>query len=229
MKKTILIVDDCHDITKLISIFLEKTYDVLLAHNADEVFKILESKCPDLILLDVALPGMNGFEICSEIRSNSNFHGIPIIFVSTQAEDRNQVMAYKLGADDYIAKPFTEAKLRAVVDSKLKRIEVNNEGPSIIALGHLIYELQTNKVTINEIEINLTPKEREILKYLLISKGKFIKRESIIQKVWPTGNSVTNRAVDNHISNLRKKIEMAKIDIVSQMNNGYKIILSSNG
>lgn len=201
----ILLVDDEKDILEFLTYNLEKEgYNVVTADNGKKALEIAKRILPDLIILDVMMPEMDGIEACEIIRNDSEIGNALIVFLSARGEDYSQVAGFNAGADDYITKPIKPKLLKSKIKSLLRRIS-QDEG-EVIKIGSLIIDRSGYKVSLNGKDISLPRKEFELL-FLLGSKpGKVFKREFILESVWGKDVVVGDRTIDVHIRKLREKI-----------------------
>lgn len=213
MKKgKVLIVDDEINITELIAVNLEDEFNVICCYDGLEAVDIASREIPDIILLDIMLPGIDGFEICRKIRSNKDTSKIPIIMLTVKREEKDKVMGLKIGADDYITKPFSINELLARIDAILRRV-VNvisnneNRNSDIIQIGDI--EIDNNKYEVKKKGsiIELTLREFKLLQTLVKHKGELLSRETLLREVWGYNNAGDSRTLDVHIRKLRKKLE----------------------
>lgn len=204
----ILVVDDDLNIRNLISLYLKNDgYDIKLAADGTEAIDLVENTDFDLIILDIMMPKLNGFETCLEIRKN---HNMPIIFLSAKDEDVSKIEGLTLGADDYVTKPFNSMELLARVKAHLRRRFVfndDNRDRDVIRVNDMTINVSTHKVMIGEDEVKLTPKEFEILKTLAMNKGVVFSVEKLYETVWKESFAVSDTSIVVHITNLRQKIE----------------------
>ncbi|HMQ48788.1 MAG TPA: response regulator transcription factor [Saprospiraceae bacterium] len=219
----ILIVDDEPDILEFLKYNLEKEeYNVFTARNGMEGIKKAEEVLPDLIILDIMMPKMDGVEVCRYLRSKPEFDKTAITFLTAREEDYSQIAALDVGGDDYITKPIRPRVFLSRIKALLRRSERNDqqEEPNQLTIGDLIIDKERVSVIRGESEIELAKKEFELL-YLLISKpGKVFSREEIFNKVWGTDVIVGNRTIDVHIRKLREKIGDDYIKTIKGI--GYK-------
>jgi len=214
----ILVVEDDQEIQELIKQFLmTQQYKVIVASDGLEGMKQFNKQSFDLILLDVMMPNLNGFEVAKMIRSQSN---IPIIMLTALEEEQDQMKGFDLGIDDYITKPFSFHVLMRRVEAVLRRS--NNQSTD----NHFVFrELHVNgdayKVYVNKDEVTLTTKEFEILQLLLQNEKKVLTRENIVEKVWGYEYAGDTRMIDTHMKNIRKKLDIPYIKTVKGI--GYKI------
>ena len=224
MKKTstkILIVDDDPDIIEILTYNLSNEgYNVKSAVNGIEALKKAKKFIPDIILLDVMMPEMDGIEACSNLREIESLSKSMIIFLSARGEDFTQIAAFDAGADDYINKPVKPKILLKKISSISRRILSENNNTSNIIFGSLVIDRESYTVTLEKDEIALPRKEFELL-YLLASKpGKVLTRDEIMFKVWGTQVVVGDRTIDVHVRKLREKIGEKYIKTIKGV--GYK-------
>ena len=224
MKKTstkILIVDDDPDIIEILTYNLSNEgYSVKSSVNGVEALKKAKKFIPDIILLDVMMPEMDGIEACSQLREIESLSKSMIIFLSARGEDFTQIAAFDAGADDYINKPVKPKILLKKILSISRRILSENNNTSNIVIGSLVIDRESYSVTLEKDEIALPRKEFELL-YLLASKpGKVLTRDEIMFKVWGTQVVVGDRTSDVHIRKLREKIGEKYIKTIKGV--GYK-------
>ena len=219
----ILLVDDEPDILEIISYNLKSNgFEVFTALNGVKALKKAKSILPDLIILDVMMPEMDGIETCEEIRKIPELNDTIITFLTARSEDYSQLAGFDAGADDYINKPIKPKLLVGKVKSLLRRLNKNKvtESKNVINVGDLIIDREEYKITLNKNEIILPRKEFELL-YLLASKpGKVFKREVILEKIWGHEVVVGDRTIDVHIRKLREKLGDTRIKTIKGV--GYK-------
>jgi len=206
--RRILIIEDEAVIRKAIRMACEKEgYEVVEAENGMEGLRLTETAKPDLLLLDLMLPDVSGFDVCREIRKSGS--GVPIIILSAKTEEIDIVVGLEIGADDYIAKPFEIRELAARVNAKLRRQRTTQSQvrPGRLKFPGLIVDIGRHEVLRDGESVNLTPTEFDLLALLSASPGRVISRSEMIQKVWGQGADLDLRSVDAHVYRLRRKIE----------------------
>lgn len=216
----ILVVDDENDILEFIQYNLKKEgYEVHLAHNGQEAINVGKKIKPDLILLDVMMPVMDGIEACKQIKEDSDFDQTFVMFLTARAEEYSEIAGFNAGADDYIAKPIKPRVLLSRISAILRR-KNKTVAETRITAGDIIIDRETFLVYKGDEKIQLARKEFELL-YLLASKpGKVFTREFILEKVWGDEVLVVDRTIDVHIRKLREKIGDDYIGTVKGV--GYK-------
>lgn len=217
----ILIVDDEEEMRDLISMYLQNSgYQTSEAEGYQEMERRLSGKQPDLILLDIMLPGMDGFEICEKLRKVSD---IPIIFLSAKGEEWDKVKGLRIGADDYIVKPFSPGELVARIDAVLRRASNGENRDKVMEHGNFWMDEEQRKLIVEEKEVHLTFKEFELLRVMMKQPGKVFTREELLDKVWDMAYQGGLRTVDTHIKTLRMKAgETAGSYIQTVWGCGYK-------
>jgi two-component system, OmpR family, alkaline phosphatase synthesis response regulator PhoP len=216
----ILVVDDENDILEFIQYNLKKEgYDVHLAHNGQEAIDIGKKIKPDLILLDVMMPVMDGIEACKIMKSDSSFDKTFIVFLTARAEEYSEIAGFNAGADDYIAKPIKPRVLISRISAILRR-KNKDVVEAKLTVGDIIIDRETFLVYRGEQKIQLARKEFELLFLLAGKPGKVFTREFILEKVWGDEVLVVDRTIDVHIRKLREKLGDAYIGTVKGV--GYK-------
>lgn len=221
MKEKILIVDDEERMRKLIGAYLKREgYETIEAENGIDVLKILKSEEIHLIILDVMMPVMDGFTACREIRKSSN---LPIIFLTAKGENEDELLGYELGTDQYVKKPFDIRILMAKVKSLINRVYYSEpEKKKRFYFDGLHIDELAYKVTLNEVHLNLSPKEYELLLYFSFNNGIVLTREKILDSVWGMDFQGDYRTVDTHIKRLREKLGEKAYLISTVRGVGYK-------
>lgn len=208
-KELIYVVEDEQHIQQLIKYNLETSgYRVQVFNDGESSLETYESDRPDMFILDIMLPGIDGLEVCKKLRANPKTKNIPIIFLSAKGEEFDRVLGLELGADDYITKPFSVRELIARVKSLFRRTysTVNSED-AIIKCGDIVIDCTRHEVTKNNNKIELPLKEYELLKLLALNPGIVMSREYLFEKIWGFDYFGETRTVDVHIRYLRQKVE----------------------
>jgi len=212
----ILVVDDDKNLLEVIKYNLANDgYSVVLAETGTQAIEMARREKPDLIILDVMLPGIDGFEVCRILRKEMS---VPILILSAKTDEIDKVVGLELGADDYISKPFSVRELMARVRASIRRGQVAEQQssaktleetkPRTILKGHdLVVDTVRHQVTLKGAPLNLTPKEFELLSFLMQGKGQVFSREQLMEKVWGYTFDGSKRTVDVHMRWLRQKIE----------------------
>ena len=221
MTKTILIVDDEYRIRRLISDYFKKEdFLVIEAENGEEAIIKFKNNTLDLIILDVMMPKLNGWEVCRIIRKSST---IPIIMLTAKAEEEDELLGFELGVDDYITKPFSPKVLIAKTKALFKRIEsVNDVSNQPLVIEALVIDELSHRVTLKDEDVNLSPKEYDLLLYLVKNKGIALSRDMILNNVWGYDYYGDLRTVDTHIKRLREKLKDNADYISTVRGSGYR-------
>ncbi|MGC7870365.1 response regulator [Desulfosporosinus sp. SYSU MS00001] len=205
---TILVVDDEEPIQELLRFNLEKEgYQVRVAKDGPEALASIEKEQPDLLVLDVMLPGMDGLEVCRRLRLNTKFQQIPIIMLTAKGEEIDKVLGLELGADDYMTKPFSPRELLARIKARLRRLNIPEDTEAMIVRGELRIDINGFRVLIRGEEVELTPKEFELLRVFAAHPGKVYSRDELLERIWGYEYHGDTRTVDVHVRHLRLKIE----------------------
>lgn len=205
---TVLVVEDQAEMLDLIRLYLQSSgFEVIQAQDGSAALQVVKERPIDLVLLDIMLPGRDGWEVCREIRQRSF---VPIIMVTAKAEEVDRVLGLELGADDYVTKPFSPRELVARVRALLRRIgfyQQEQGSPDAVSLGSLLVEGRTRRVVLSGKRLDLTSKEFDLLWFLVLHRGQVFNREQLLEQVWGQSYDGTYRTVDALIKRLRRKIE----------------------
>jgi two-component system response regulator VicR len=206
MKRKILLVEDEATLLKALKFNLEKEgFTVTIAMDGEEALQAVEEDMPDLIVLDIMLPKVDGFEVCRRLRRRYN---IPIIMLTARDEDIDKILGLELGADDYMTKPFNNRELLARIKAILRRADSHSgAGNKVIKAGGLLIDLLKHRVSVNGREVGLTSKQYSLLSFLASNSGRVYSREQLLEQVWGKNFKGDARTVDVHIRHLREKIE----------------------
>lgn len=208
MKTKILVVDDEKDILELITYNLQKEgFYVEVSPDGEDALKKIRSDRFDLVLLDLMLPGMQGMEICRNLKSGDDTASIPIIMLTAKSEELDKVLGLEMGADDYITKPFSPRELVARIRAVLRRAREAPEQERVINVGDLVINTDTYQVMKKDRPIQLSATEFRLLVYLVQKKGRVFNRDMLLDAVWKDEAFVEPRTVDVHIRRLRSRIE----------------------
>ncbi len=233
MQKTILVVDDEQDIVDLISYNLSKEgYEVATASNGTDAVMLAQRLRPDLVILDIMMPGLDGFEVCRTLRQDPSLQTTAIVFLTAKAGEIDQILGLELGADDYIQKPISPRVLLARVKTIFRRgsDRVRTEtvaAPELLRIGSIEVNRQNYTVKIDGKETFFPKKEFELLAFLASNRGKVFSREALLRRIWGESVYVIDRTVDVHVSKVREKLGKhgARIETVKGV--GYRF--SENG
>lgn len=220
----ILIVDDEPEVAAVVAAIVRREgYEPATAANAETALKQVDARPPALILLDVMLPGMDGFEFLRALRRRSE---VPVIFLTGKGEELDKVSGLRLGADDYVAKPFSPQELMARIAAVLHRSgSPQSPASTVVRFGHVEVDLERRELRVAGHPRDLTPKEFDLLACLIRAQGKALPREEILEKVWgyEKGLDLSTRTVDQHVARLRRKLRGERGRIVTVSKNGYRI------
>jgi DNA-binding response OmpR family regulator len=225
-EKLITIVDDEEDIVKLVSHHLKREgFKVKEFHNGRDFLSYIESVVPDLAVLDIMLPGIDGLEICRILKNKSTTASVPIIMLTAKASEADVVVGLELGADDYIVKPFSPRELVARVKTVLRRTGTKESDDNIIKIGPLTINTEKYEVSVDNDKVLLTTTEFKILEVLADGKGRVFTRDQLLKKkrLWGDDKLVYDRTIDVHIKNLREKLGAAGNMIKTVRSIGYKL------
>ena len=224
--KKILIVEDEQDIAELVRHYLEKEgFHPSIAKTGLEALNLVGSTHPDLVILDLMLPQMDGFEVCKALRQKPETALLPIIMLTAKNEESDTVVGLELGADDYVTKPFSPKALIARIKSLFRRVErTNHPKPMSLTYGQLHLDLTRHEAKVNGKEVLLTAKEFGLLEHLLRHPGRVLTREVLLNQVWGYDYYGTTRTVDVHIRRLKVKLPLLNDTIVSIKTLGYKLL-----
>ena len=224
MSEKILLVEDDDKIRNIVCEYFQAKsagqLEVIGAATGEEGMEFIQNGSFDIVLLDVMLPGIDGFTMCRRIRKTVD---VPIVFLTAKIREEDRLYGYEIGCDDYICKPFSFAELYAKVNVLLKRANKTNDDKTI-KCGSISLNTVSLILTVDGLEIELPPKEFEILYYLMQHKGWVVSRETLLNRIWGDEAYVETRVVDNHVKNLRKALGEAGAQIKTIVSKGYKLV-----
>lgn len=226
----ILIVDDEKDIVELVAFNLEKEgHGVLKAHDGERALQIARAKAPDLIILDLMLPGIQGIEVCKRLRRDPATAMVPIIMLTAKGDEIDRVLGLEVGADDYVTKPFSVKELMARVKAVLRRAEMRREAENgeVFVFPGLRIDLKSYDVRVEGRRVELSPTEFRLLTFFARNPGRVFTRDQILDRVWGDEAYVEPRTVDVHIRRLRAQLERGgggSERIVTVRGAGYKFL-----
>jgi len=207
--KTVLIAEDEADIRHLMTIYLQREYNVISYANGEEALEGIVENTPDIVLLDILLPGMNGFQICESLREKNI--NTPVIFLSAKREQNDKIRGLEIGADDYMTKPFDPGELMARVKANLRRTnqEANTKekGKQMLRSGNLQIDIERYAVMVSDNPVHLSTKEMQLLILLASNPNRVYSTEQLYDLIWGEDHFGDLKTVSVHISTLRKKIE----------------------
>lgn len=231
-KPIILVIDDEENVCELITLYFGKSgFEVVCSGDGAEGMEMIKSHSPELVILDLMLPGIDGLEVCKEIRRSSS---IPIIMLSARVDEVDRVLGLEMGADDYVTKPFSPRELLARVKAVLRRASYvpGPDDQQILTIGGLQVSKISREVLIYDQKLELTPKEFDLLWYLATNRNRVFTREQLLEHVWAYQEFFGDeRTVDQHIKRLRRKIEIpgSPCRVSTIWGVGYKFEVRENG
>ena len=220
----VLLVDDEKDITALIAYHLEREgFRVLQAHDGLQALEVIKHERPGLLVLDLMLPHLSGLDVCRRLRREPETARLPILILTAKAEETDKVLGLELGADDYLTKPFGPRELVARVKALIRRSE-EVSAEEVVKAGSLEIDLGRYTVAVRHRAIELTAKEFDLLKTLILAKGRVLTREYLLERVWgyDRASEIESRTVDVHVRRLRGKLGPEAKRIVTVKNVGYR-------
>lgn len=219
----ILIVEDDKNISKLVKYNLEKAgYDAIAVLSGEEAFEVLDRQQVDLIILDIMLPEVDGFEVCRLIKQTPQFRNIPIVMLTAKGEEVDRIVGLELGADDYVVKPFSPRELILRIKAILRRRRIEEPEKDILTCGILNVDIPRHRVTVGSKEVVLTPMEFKLLVMLMKRRGRVQTRDGLLSEIWDIHDKVYTRTVDTHIRRLRQKLGKAGKFIETVTGLGYR-------
>ena len=224
MSQKVLVVEDDINIAELLRLYLEKDgFEVKIAHDGGEGLKLAESEQPDLVLLDIMLPGEDGIAVLRRLRSSPVTADIPVIMATAKGSEYDRVVGLDLGADDYLSKPFGMMEMVSRIKAVLRRASPKAAAPAVLSLGEISLDPTRHSVSSGGREVVLTLKEYDLLKLLLEHPGQVFTREHLLSSVWGSDFIGESRTVDVHIGTLRTKLGAAGRHIQTVRGVGYKL------
>jgi DNA-binding response OmpR family regulator len=225
----VLVVEDDPDIAQLVAHYLEKSgFSVDLLANGRDALTSVAARVPDVLVLDLMLPGADGLEICRVLRGNSATAGIPIIMLTARAEESDRVVGLEIGADDYLAKPFSPNELVARVRALVRRAQrvPSAQGPAgkPVTYGSVVIDPERHTITDAGESVTLTAKEFLLLEYLLQHRGRVLSRDVLLTDVWGYRYTGGTRTVDVHVRRLREKLPLLSKALTTVKQFGYKLL-----
>jgi two-component system alkaline phosphatase synthesis response regulator PhoP len=221
----ILVAEDDPDIASLLAHYLQKAgYEADVVSSGKDVLPRIRKTPPDLLLLDLMLPGQDGLEVCRAVRADDNTAGIPIIMVTAKGEESDRIVGLELGADDYITKPFSPGEVVARVRALLRRATRSATAGNRLSYGPISVDVERHIVRIDDTEIRLTAKEFLLLQYLMQHRGRVLSRDLLLTDVWGYSYTGGTRTVDVHVRRLREKVPFLEDALVTVKQFGYKLM-----
>jgi DNA-binding response OmpR family regulator len=222
-KGTILVIDDEKDLLELVRYNLEKEhFDAIVTSDGASGLEIAVRHRPDLIVLDLMMPGMDGLEVCRELRADSRTARIPIIMLTARATEADRVVGLEMGADDYVTKPFSPRELVARVKAVLRRSAMQEEPQEVIRHGGVVIDVKRHEVTADGVPVTLTATEFRILQFMASRPGRVLSRDEIIDAALGRDAAVFDRTIDVHMTSIRRKLGKHGDQIETVRGFGYK-------
>ena len=226
MPKHVLVVEDEPDTAELIELHLKNDgYRVTVAGDGDQALKKVHKHMPDLVILDLMIPEINGVEVCKFIRKDTATQSIPIIMCTAKTGEIDKILGLELGADDYVTKPFSPRELLLRVKNLIKRSDSSNvKADERLVIGEIVIDKNTHEVKVDGQTIDLTATEYKLLILFTEKIGRVLSREVILSDIWGYKNDIETRTIDMHIQRLRNKLLSSENSIVTVRGFGYKFI-----
>lgn len=231
MKEKILIVDDEKDIVKLLDYNLKKeNFRTIAAYNGNKALELAGREHPDVVILDLMLPDVDGLEVCRMLKKDAKTSSIPIVMLTAKGQEADKIVGLELGADDYVTKPFSPRELIARIRAVLRRLKEKERLPEAFEAGDLMIDFSKIWVGVKGKPVDVTAKEFELLKALIKASGRVLSRDYLLNAIWGMDQSleIQTRTVDAHITTLRKKLKGEARRIVTVKNYGYRFEIDDN-
>jgi len=220
---TILVIDDEKDLLELVRDNLEKEhFDVICARDGASGLQIARDHLPDVVVLDLMMPGMDGLEVCRQLRADARTAHIPLVMLTARSTEADRVVGLEMGADDYIVKPFSVRELLARIRAVMRRSSRTEQPARVIRAGAVVIDSDRHEVTCNGVPVQLTAAEFRILHYLASHADRVMSRDQIIDAALGKETAVFDRTIDVHITSIRKKLGPAAAHIETVRGFGYK-------
>jgi two-component system alkaline phosphatase synthesis response regulator PhoP len=221
----ILIAEDDHDIAELISHYLTKAgWSVYVASTGDQALAYVRNHEVDVVILDLMLPGMSGFEVCKALRAERTTAHLPVLMLTARTDEADRVKGLELGADDYISKPFSPNELVARVRAVVRRARRAEPAAQVLRLGPIEVDLSKHTVSNDGVEVKLTAKEFLLLQFFLEHRGRVLSRDRLLEDVWGYRYTGGTRTVDVHVRRLREKLPVLVDALTTVKQFGYKLV-----
>ena len=226
MSRILVIEDEAAILRGLKDNLAAESYEVITAADGAEGYRLSQEGKPDLIILDLMLPKLSGYEICRKLRAESSH--VPILMLTARGDEADRILGLDIGADDYVSKPFSVRELLARVRALLRRSDPHNAGVEQLTFSDVVVNFPQFEARKRGQPVEMTPKEFGVLRYLAARAGKVVRREELLEEVWGYENYPTTRTVDNHIASLRAKLEEDPAEprhLLTVHGVGYKFVL----
>jgi DNA-binding response OmpR family regulator len=223
VSKRALVVEDDPDIVELVSHYLAADgWGVEASHDGRRALERLRSGAFELLILDLQLPGMDGLELCREVRSDERLRGMPVVMLTARSEEADRVVGLELGADDYVVKPFSPKELVARIHSLFRRLE-RQEEPARLVFGPVELDRERHTVRLEGAPVHLTAKEFALLTALIEARGRVLSRRALLEQIWGYTYAEGTRTVDVHVRRLREKLPSLAPHILTVKSLGYRL------
>jgi DNA-binding response OmpR family regulator len=226
MSRILVVEDDAAILRGLKDNLTAESYEVITAADGAEGYRLSREGKPDLIILDLMLPKLSGYEICRKLRAEGSH--VPILMLTARGDEADRILGLDIGADDYVSKPFSVRELLARVRALLRRSDPHNAGVEQLTFGDIVVDFPQFEARKRGQPVEMTPKEFGVLRYLAARVGLVVRREELLEEVWGYENYPTTRTVDNHIASLRAKLEEDPAEprhLLTVHGVGYKFVL----
>lgn len=225
MKSRILIVDDEPDVLELLRFNLKEAgFDVVTADNGNDALQKTRQEHPDLVVLDLMIPEIDGLEVCKCLRADASTAAIPILILTAKSAEIDRVLGLEFGADDYVTKPFSPRELILRIKNVIRRRQTEAEVMDQYQVGNLVVDIPRHQVTLRGREIDLTATEFKLLAVLVQRRGRVQSRDKLLQDVWEYDSPIDTRTVDTHMRRLREKLGPAAKFLGTVRNVGYRFV-----
>jgi two-component system phosphate regulon response regulator PhoB len=226
-RKKILVVDDERDLVELIALNLQRSgYEYLVAHDGNTGLEMARKQSPDLIVLDLMMPGMSGQDVAARLKGDPATATIPILMLTAKSEETDIIVGLSMGADDYVTKPFSMKVLMARITAVLRRRSSGEASQGVLISGQVLIDQSKHEVTVHGRPINLTPTEFKLLTALFSARGRVLSRDQLMDRAMGTDVFVTDRAIDVHITAVRKKLGEFAWMVHTVRGIGYRLLES---
>ncbi|HVI24238.1 MAG TPA: response regulator transcription factor [Myxococcales bacterium] len=221
----VLVVEDEKDLADLVQFNLQKAgYETLSARSGDEALAISRTRTPDLVLLDLMLPGIPGTEVCRQLKSSQRTRNVPVIMVTARAEEVDRVVGFELGADDFVSKPFSMRELILRVRAVLRRGDDGGSDVLQESIGPVRIDVAAHRAFVGESEMQLTALEFNLLSTFMSRVGRLQTRETLLRDVWGMSGELQTRTVDTHVKRLREKLGEGRDLLQTVRGSGYRMV-----
>jgi DNA-binding response OmpR family regulator len=222
--KNILIVEDDKNISRLVKYNLEKAgFSCAVASSGEEALDALIKHPADLVVLDIMMPGMDGLEVCRVVRQDDKLKNIPIVMLTAKGEEVDRIVGLELGVDDYMVKPFSPRELVLRIKAIFRRGKAQDTDKNILAVDSLVVDVSAHRVMVDGREVELAPREFDLLVLLMRRQGRVQTRETLLADIWDIHTEISTRTVDTHIKRLREKLGKAGKLVETLVGVGYRL------